>query len=39
VKGAAAAALEKWLAGATAKALINDYKIAGQQLFIHNAQH
>lgn len=39
VKWAAAAALEKWLAGATAKALINDYKIAGQQLFIHNAQH
>lgn len=38
VKAEAAKALEDWLTGDTAKALIEGYTIAGQQLFTFNAQ-
>ncbi|KIT15721.1 substrate-binding domain-containing protein [Jannaschia aquimarina] len=38
VKADAAATLEDWLTSATAQALIDDYRIAGEQLFVFNAQ-
>lgn len=37
VKHAAARILEKWLTNSAAQTLVNTYKIAGQQLFVHNA--
>lgn len=37
VDSESAAALEDWLTGDTARALINGYQIAGQQLFVFNA--
>jgi len=38
VKADAAAALETWLTSDAAKALIDGYKLAGEQLFVFNAQ-
>ncbi|MDP4032463.1 MAG: substrate-binding domain-containing protein [Pseudorhodobacter sp.] len=38
VKAAAAVRLEAWLTSDTAKALINGYRLAGEQLFVFNAQ-
>jgi tungstate transport system substrate-binding protein len=38
VKSEAAAALERWLTGARAKALIDGYRLHGEALFTFNAQ-